>query len=88
MRYDGGGHTLNRVPDSPDVGARVRARRESLGMTRDDLAASYRLATGERTTPNTLARWEARGNVNAAQVAVLADLLGVSPAWILLGEKP
>lgn len=74
------------VPDAPDVGARIRARREALGITRDDLAASYRSATGERTTPNTLARWEARGDVNVAEACVLAGLLDVAPAWILLGE--
>lgn len=80
------GRRLIRVPDAPAVGARIRARREELGVTRDDLAAEYRLATGERTTPNTLARWEARGDVNAAQAGVLAELLGVSAAWILLGR--
>lgn len=86
MRGGGLGRRLGFVPDAPDVGARIRVRRKELGVTLDDLAASYRRATGERTTPNTLARWERKGDVNAAEAIVLAELLDVPAAWILLGE--
>lgn len=72
--------------DAQDVGGRIRARRRELGLSVEELAARYRSAAGTRTTTNTMGRWERRGDINAAQARVLAELLEVSPAWLLLGE--
>lgn len=69
-----------------DVGARIRSRREELGISREECAARFRVAAGSSTTTNTLARWEHHGRVNVAQARCLAGVLGVSPAWLLLGE--
>lgn len=69
------------------VGARIRARREELGLPREEVAARFRAASGSRTTTNTLGRWEAKGRLEVAEAVILAGVLGVSPAWLLLGEE-
>lgn len=53
----------------------------------EELAARYRAKAGTTTTTNTLGRWEHRGDINAGQARVLAEILGVMPAWLLLGDE-
>lgn len=65
----------------------MRARRKELGITRDDAAASFRAATGRRTNPTAIDRWEDFGYFTAPELLVIAEILDVSPCWILTGQK-
>lgn len=75
-----------RIP-APDVGARIRERREAMGVSQDELAVRFRRATGSSMTQNTIGRWEAHGRLSVGEARVIAEVLGVSPAWLLLGAE-
>lgn len=63
------------------VRERVAARRRQLGLSRDKVA--YQLGM----TTQAYAKWE-REAVNLDRLTDLADVLDLSPAWILHGDAP
>lgn len=69
-----------------DVRERVMSRRRELGYTRDDMV---RLLAGVevRITFNAYAKWE-REAVPLDRLTVLADVLDVTPEWLLHGDAP
>lgn len=62
------------------IGTRIRARREELGLTQEDLAN----AAGKRQCD--ISRWERGVTPGAAHALGLADALGVSVRWLLTGS--
>jgi transcriptional regulator with XRE-family HTH domain len=62
------------------LGERISVAREHAGLSEDELAA--RLAVRRRTIDD----WEGDGaEPRANKLAMLAGILGVSPAWLLSG---
>lgn len=64
----------------------MKRRREELGISQEEMAARYRAVSGETTTRDTYRRWESHGRVDVERARFIAEVLGVSVSWLLLGE--
>lgn len=64
------------------IGAALRTAREARELTREHLASAMR-ERGYSTVTNTVARWEATGRVQVAELLDLAVILGTSPCDLL-----
>ena len=71
-----------RIP-APDVGARIRARRETVGISQEELAARFRARSGSSMTQNTIGRWERQGRLSVGELRVVAEVLGMPASWFL-----
>jgi len=76
------GRTPARLPAAEEFGRRVRARRQALGWTQEDLAE----ATGLHWTyVGSVERGER--NISLANIVRLAEALGADPGKLLSGIK-
>jgi transcriptional regulator with XRE-family HTH domain len=65
------------------VGARLAARRQALGLTRNRIAAAAGVSVQQ------LAKYEAGANrLSASRLVTLADALGIAPSELLPGRGP
>lgn len=62
------------------IASRLQERRRHLGLSQEALAREIGVSK------NTVARWEAGGQMFADVAVRLADALGVDPRWLITGE--
>ncbi len=80
LRFDG----LPRLRLNPimNMGARVRAERQSKGLTQQQLAA----LCGPPVTQTTIQSIEDRNSKKSSHAGAIAEALGVNLGWLLTGE--
>ncbi|HXF66237.1 MAG TPA: helix-turn-helix domain-containing protein [Burkholderiales bacterium] len=71
------------IPDrDSDIGARIKAAREALGMTQKELAKRAGIPL------SSLRQYEIRDRVPGGDALEKLAAVGISPQWLLLGQGP
>lgn len=86
------GGALGYVPPENGIAARIKKKREELGMNFEELArltSEYDLTPGKRgITASTLRRYESGGfNPGAREICLLCDALEASADWLIRGME-
>jgi transcriptional regulator with XRE-family HTH domain len=71
------------------IGSRVKARREDVGLTANDLCARLDMFTEGRWRPTREHIYKLESEVRLVsdlELMALSECLGVDPAWLLVGE--
>lgn len=63
-------------------GERLRAARAKAGLTQEQVAARFGVET------STVSRWEKSSDPGTDRISELAELYGVSAAWLAFGAEP